>query len=176
MNIEINDQRFADLLSRWRTLPSRDEMKLDEIVDRLTVDRGQLPRFVLLLFLSVVVATFGLVANSTAVVIGAMLLAPLMTPVLGFAIGLTSLQRARMGKAAALVLGHPGVKDVALIAKPDERLGGRACACVVLDEGATLSLADLVAYLRETHQLATQKLPEYLEVVAELPRTATGKV
>jgi len=75
-----------------------------------------------------------------------------------------------------LILGHPNVKDVALIATPDERLGERACACVVLDEGATMALADLVTYLRETHQLATQKLPEFLEVVAELPRTATGKV
>ncbi len=75
-----------------------------------------------------------------------------------------------------LVLGHPDVKDVALIATPDKRLGERACACVVLEQGATLSLADLVTYLRDTHQLATQKLPEFLEVVAELPRTATGKV
>ena len=83
---------------------TRDEATLDEVVGRLTVERGQLPRFVLLLLLSVVVATFGLIANSTAVVIGAMLLAPLMTPVLGFAIGLTSLQGERMVGAAVLVV------------------------------------------------------------------------
>lgn len=104
MSTETKDRRFGDALSRWVPVGPRDEAALDDAVNRLTVDGTQLPRFALLLVLSVVVATFGLIANSTAVVIGAMLLAPLMTPVLGFAIGLTSLQGARMVRAGALVV------------------------------------------------------------------------
>ena len=104
MGVETRDRRPESALARWFPMGTRDEAALDEVVDRLTVDREQRPRFLLLLFLSVVVATFGLIANSTAVVIGAMLLAPLMTPVLGFAIGLTTLQGARMIAAAALVV------------------------------------------------------------------------
>lgn len=50
-------------------------------------------RFYVMLTLAVIVATMGLLANSAAIVIGAMLLAPLMTPVLG--------------SAAALAMGMP---------------------------------------------------------------------
>jgi uncharacterized hydrophobic protein (TIGR00271 family) len=49
--------------------------------------RPYLIRFNILLALSVTIATFGIVADSVAVVIGAMLIAPLMTPVLGIAAG-----------------------------------------------------------------------------------------
>lgn len=45
--------------------------------------------FYLLVCLSAVIATFGLLANSTAVVIGAMLVAPLMSPIFGIALGIT---------------------------------------------------------------------------------------
>jgi len=46
--------------------------------------------FYLLVCLSAIIATFGLLANSTAVVIGAMLVAPLMGPIFGIALGLTT--------------------------------------------------------------------------------------
>jgi len=45
-------------------------------------------RFYILVAISTLIACFGLVANSTAVVIGAMLVAPLMTPIFGIALGL----------------------------------------------------------------------------------------
>lgn len=46
---------------------------------------------------------------------------------------------------------------------------------VTLRAGAVLSLAELTAFLRDGGA-AAQKLPEQLEVVAELPRTDSGKV
>lgn len=52
---------------------------------------GSVPRpmYYVLLGSSVVIATFGLLANSPAVVIGAMLVSPLMTPIFGISVGLS---------------------------------------------------------------------------------------
>jgi acyl-CoA synthetase (AMP-forming)/AMP-acid ligase II len=74
------------------------------------------------------------------------------------------------------LLRHPAISSVAVVGMPDERLGEKVCAYVVLaDPAATMTLEDVTAYLRE-HQVATQKLPERLELSTELPMTATGKV
>lgn len=54
------------------------------------IQEGSSPqgRFYVLLILATLIASFGLLANSTAVVIGAMLVSPLMTPIFGMALGL----------------------------------------------------------------------------------------
>ncbi|HVV07981.1 AMP-binding protein [Amycolatopsis sp.] len=74
-----------------------------------------------------------------------------------------------------LLIEHPAVAAVAVVGMPDERLGERVCAYVVPAPGAEPTLADLTGYLRE-HDVATPKLPERLELLTELPMTATGKV
>lgn len=74
------------------------------------------------------------------------------------------------------LLFHPAVANVAAVGMPDERLGERVCAYVVpTDPSAPPSLEDLTNFLRE-RKVATQKLPERLEVVEEMPMTATGKI
>ena len=50
------------------------------------------------------------------------------------------------------------------------------CAFVVATQGHAPTLEDLVDYLKNTRGIAPYKLPERLEVVDELPTTATGKV
>lgn len=75
-----------------------------------------------------------------------------------------------------LLLGHPAIQNVACIPVPDEVLGERMCACVVLHEGATPpTLADLVEFLRD-HEIAAFKLPERLEVLDAFPLSPVGKV
>ena len=66
--------------------------------------RSYLYRFAILQSLSVLIATFGLISNSTAVVIGAMLVAPLMTPVLAVAAAMVSGWPARQGTFFVVVV------------------------------------------------------------------------
>jgi acyl-CoA synthetase (AMP-forming)/AMP-acid ligase II len=69
-----------------------------------------------------------------------------------------------------------GVAEIAVVAAPDERLGERACAVVRMLPGAgPPSLADMAAHL-ERIGLARQKWPEELRIVADFPRTASGKI
>jgi acyl-CoA synthetase (AMP-forming)/AMP-acid ligase II len=70
----------------------------------------------------------------------------------------------------------PGVADVAIVAMPDERLGERACAYIVATEGTKApGLQELRAYL-EGQQFSKVYWPERVEILKELPRTASGKV
>ncbi|GAA3522487.1 medium-chain fatty-acid--CoA ligase [Amycolatopsis ultiminotia] len=74
------------------------------------------------------------------------------------------------------LIAHRGIDGVAVIGMPDERLGEKVCAYVTPAEaGAAPTLRDITDFLRARH-VAAQKLPERLEVVSELPMTATGKV
>lgn len=74
-----------------------------------------------------------------------------------------------------LLIGHPGVESVAVVAYPHERLGEICCAVVMPAAGASLELSDLTAYLLELG-LPKFKLPERLQIVNEMPMTATGKI
>ena len=67
-----------------------------------------------------------------------------------------------------LIFSHPKVKDAAIVGMPDERLGERACAFIVLREKETLELQEFTRYLRDKG-LATFKLPERLEILEALP-------
>ncbi len=70
---------------------------------------------------------------------------------------------------------HPAVAEVALIPRPDPDSGERACAVVRLRPGWQIDLPALTAFLA-TKGLAKQKWPQQLEVVADFPRTDSGKI
>jgi acyl-CoA synthetase (AMP-forming)/AMP-acid ligase II len=75
-----------------------------------------------------------------------------------------------------VLYAHPKVADVAVVGVPDPKTGERACAVVVLADGAeSLTLPELADFCR-SHQLANQKIPERLEIVDQLPRNALGKI
>ena len=70
---------------------------------------------------------------------------------------------------------HPAVSHVAVVGLPDALYGERACAFVILREGAHLTLAEVRAHFRSA-DVARQKTPERLVIKSEFPRTAAGKV
>ncbi len=74
-----------------------------------------------------------------------------------------------------LILQHPAVQNVACVAMPDEMLGERMCACVILRPGRKLALDELVAFLGGK-EIAKYKLPERLETMPDFPLSTFGKV
>jgi long-chain acyl-CoA synthetase len=69
---------------------------------------------------------------------------------------------------------HPKVKEVAVIGVKDEARGEVPKAFVIAHEGATLDEKELRAFCRE--HLASYKVPKHFELVADLPRSPTGKI
>jgi len=69
--------------------------------------------------------------------------------------------------------GHPGVREVAVIATPDERWQERPLVIVVADD-PTVDAAQLRAYLRD--KVARFWLPEYWSFAREIPKTSVGKL
>jgi 2-furoate---CoA ligase len=74
------------------------------------------------------------------------------------------------------VLGrHPQVRDVAVVGEPDEKWGERVVAFVVSATPA-LTAETLDRYCRESADLAAFKRPRRIVFVAEIPKTASGKI
>jgi len=75
-----------------------------------------------------------------------------------------------------LLDSHPKVLQSAIVPMPDPILGEKACVFVVLrNKEEKISLDDVVAYLLGK-DIAKNKLPERLVVVAEMPLTPTRKI
>jgi len=70
---------------------------------------------------------------------------------------------------------HPLVQDSAVVAKPDERLGEKACCFVTLKENTDVDLQTIKDYL-SSEGLSKSYWPEYLEILSAMPRTASGKI
>ena len=74
-----------------------------------------------------------------------------------------------------LILGHPAVQNVAVVAMPDRVMGEKACAYVILRPGATLTLEELRQFM-DRAGISRFKLPERLEPVERFPLTTVGKI
>ena len=74
----------------------------------------------------------------------------------------------------ATLVQHPAVLEAAVIGVLDDQGLTKTKAFVVLKSGAQASEADLKAFVKE--RLAPYKYPRQIAFVAELPKTATGKI
>ena len=75
-----------------------------------------------------------------------------------------------------ILLQHPKIHDACVVAMPDERLGERSCAYVVLKAPHhSLSLEEVVAFFSRK-RVAKYKYPEHIVVIEKLPRTTSGKI
>jgi cyclohexanecarboxylate-CoA ligase len=75
----------------------------------------------------------------------------------------------------AILVTHPSITEAACVASPDPVMGEEVCAFVIPAVGPEPTLPELRDHL-VAQGLARFKLPSRLEVRAELPRTASGKV
>ncbi len=108
----------ADSPRALRTRIAGPRRTLPELQDELFLDVGdvsrKLSRFWVLLVLAATIATAGVLTESTATVIGAMIVAPLGTPIMGMGLAVVIGDARRLTRSAALVLG--GAVVVVLLA------------------------------------------------------------
>ncbi len=74
-----------------------------------------------------------------------------------------------------LILAHPKVENVCIVAMPDKVYGERACAFVLPKADQTISFRELIDFLAR-QQIAKFKFPERLELVDGFPLSPAGKI
>ena len=71
-----------------------------------------------------------------------------------------------------LILQHPDVAQVCIVATPNPVLGESVCACIVPKGGAALSLKEIRDFLKD--KVARHKLPDELSIVSDFPKMPGG--
>jgi amino acid adenylation domain-containing protein len=82
--------------------------------------------------------------------------------------------RIELGDIESALLSHPGVREAAAVAIPDELVGNRIKAVVAAHEDRTLKIADLQQYCAT--RIPKYMIPEQIEFCESLPKTSTGKI
>jgi uncharacterized hydrophobic protein (TIGR00271 family) len=140
-----------------RVLPASQRRSLDELTQDLDLSSGDTTSkrsaFWTMLTLSSVIAAGGVLTDSTATVIGAMIIAPLSTPIMGIALG--SLQRRRTGSARAVLL---------------------ACMLVIAVGMATSVVLPSDYDLLSNSQISSRTSPGLMDLIAALATGLAGAV
>jgi cyclohexanecarboxylate-CoA ligase len=74
-----------------------------------------------------------------------------------------------------ILIGHPGIAEIAIVGLPDTSTGERACAVIVPTDRPGPDVASLRSFL-QAQGVATFKAPEQVVIWKELPRNDAGKV
>ncbi|WP_051261314.1 DUF389 domain-containing protein [Desulfovibrio inopinatus] len=99
--LRLANSPLQGLIRRFRVTPERFEFIYDDIFQGSTPEMG----YYALISAAALIASLGLVANSVAVVIGAMLVSPLMTPIFGMAMGMIRGNPQLLGRAIKAEVG-----------------------------------------------------------------------
>ncbi len=82
--------------------------------------------------------------------------------------------RIELGEVESAILAHPGIKEVAVIAVPDDKIGNRISAVIVTKTGEEISPKDIISFCSK--KLPHYMIPESISFVDSIPRTSTGKI
>lgn len=165
------------IIDRIRIIPEKDK---SEAVKKLIENSTPNFDFFFLVILSVLMATFGILENSTAVVIGSMLIAPILFPILSLSLSVVMADYKLIGRATktllkALILGLGASVGAALFFGASAELTTEA---LLRTEPTLISIAiAVVAGLAVSYTLAKPNLNETLPgiavAVALIPPLAT---
>ena len=76
-----------------------------------------------------------------------------------------------------LLLTHPAIREIALVPLPHDRLGETACACIVLQPDVAANRRSRTSAISSARMGSPEHFyPESLRVLAQLPRTPSGKI
>jgi acyl-coenzyme A synthetase/AMP-(fatty) acid ligase len=75
-----------------------------------------------------------------------------------------------------MLVTHPDILEAGVVAVPDSHWGERPKAFVTVKAGRQLEGKDVVDWARNASGISKFMVPREVEVVAELPKTSTGKV
>ena len=146
---------FRGLLGRFPMDDDQRQAVTEKLYFEGTASAARMWRFGLLTALSTAIATLGIVVDSTAVVIGAMLIAPLMTPIMGAAAGLVSAWPVRVFRALLTV-------------------GGGVVLAVFVAWVITAALAGASEPILTSSQVASRVSPTFLDLLIALAAGAAG--
>lgn len=82
--------------------------------------------------------------------------------------------RIELGDIESALADHPFVREVAALGIPDDLLGNRIRAVVVLIDDVKVTAAELQAHCGS--RLPRYMIPEFIAFLSELPRTLNGKI
>ncbi len=82
--------------------------------------------------------------------------------------------RIELGEIESALLSHPGVREAAVLAVPDEIIGNRIRAVVATHIPGALGVLELQQYCAS--RVPRYMVPELIDLCEELPRTSTGKI
>jgi acyl-CoA synthetase (AMP-forming)/AMP-acid ligase II len=72
------------------------------------------------------------------------------------------------------LMTHEAIRDCAVIGLPDEKWGERVTAVIQLQSGAEIDAGELIAFVKQ--RIGSVKAPKQIEIWADLPRSAVGKI
>lgn len=82
--------------------------------------------------------------------------------------------RIELGEIESALLSHPGVREAAVLAIPDEVVGNRLRAVVAAHVPDSLKALELQQHCAT--RVPKYMIPEFIDLCVELPKTSTGKI